>query len=392
MSKKVTKIFIDGFPLVEDHFSGVGHYMQGIVLALDRMVGERDDIEVSVVVSARRADRLRKYNFQNIRIRTYFVPHRLFRRLLVKGWIKVPMDFFFGKGVYFSGDFITWPLTDRSGAITTVHDISFEKVRQFVDPVNAAFLSAAVKDSIDRADYVATVTKTMKDEIAEFYDVPKSKVIVTYNAADLTKFYKRSQAEIDKVKRQYGIFGEYVICLGNIEPRKNQIGLLKAFMQLPRAVTDKYTMVFVGNGGWLNDEIKETVDAAIKDNYKVQIIQGKVTDADLPAVISGAHLLAYASFYEGFGMPIVEAMACQVPVAVSGNSVMPEVAGDAAILFDPHDTEDIVKALKKAFGMSKKERDEVIAKGQKRLEEYDWDEIASGLVSYCKKADKKERI
>lgn len=384
------RLYIDGFPLVEDHFSGVGHYMQGIIMALDKILGDMPDVEATVIVSTRRKDRLQRYNFQNIRIKTYPIPHRLFRRLLVKGWLKVPMDYFFGKGVYFSGDFVTWPLA-HSPSITTIHDISFEKVRQYVDPVNAAFLSKAARLAADKCAYIATVTKTMKKEIEEFYDLPKDKVIVTYNAADLTQFYKRSQQEVDEVKRRYGIFGEYIICLGNIEPRKNQIGLLKAFMSLPREITDKYTMLFVGAGGWLNDEIRETVDKAVKDNYKVQIVQNKVTDKDLPAVLSGAHFMAYTSFYEGFGMPIVEAMGCQIPVVVSGNSVMPEVAGEAAILVDPHDEKDITKGLKKAFGMTEKERQKTIEKGLERVKVYDWEEIAGTLVSYAKKAQSKER-
>lgn len=387
---KKVNIVIDGFPLVEDHFSGVGHYMQGIVTAFDKLIGDMPDVQASVIVSTRRKDRLRKYNFQNIKIKTYPIPHRLFRRLLVKGWLKVPMDWIFGKGVYFSGDFVTWPLAN-SASITTIHDISFEKVRQFVDPVNAAFLSKAAREAAENCTYVATVTETMKNEIAEFYEIPKDKVIVTYNAADLTHFYKRSQREIDEVKRRYGIYGDYVICLGNIEPRKNQIGLLKAFMKLPREITDKYTMVFVGAGGWLNDEIRETVDKAIKDNYKVQIIQGKVTDADLPAVLSGAHLMTYTSFYEGFGMPIVEAMGCQLPVVVSGNSVMPEVTGGAGILVDPHDEKDITRGLKKAFDMNEKQRQELIQKGLERVKVYNWDEITSTLIDYCRKAAKKER-
>lgn len=386
---KKLKLFIDGFPLVEDHFSGVGHYMQGIVTALDTIIGDMPDVEVAVVVSARRKDRLVKYNFQNIQIKTYPIPHRLFRRLLVKGWLKIPMDYLFGKGVYFSGDFVTWPLA-HSASITTIHDISYEKVKQFVDPVNAAFLSKAARHAAEQCAYIATVTKTMKKEIQEFYDLPKDKVIVTYNAADVTHFYKRSQKEIEEVKRRYGIFGKYIICLGNIEPRKNQIGLLKAFMKLPREITDNYTLLFVGAGGWLNDEIRETVDQAIKDNYRVQIIQGKVTDADLPAVLSGAEFMAYASFYEGFGMPIVEAMACQIPVVVSGNSVMPEVAGEAAILVDPYDEADIAKGLKKAFSLSDSERQKVIEKGLERVAVYDWQEIAGTLLSYAKKADDKE--
>src|SRR5690606_3118931 len=129
-------------------------------------------------------------------------------------------------------------------------------VRQFVDPVNAAFLSKAAREAVKKTSYIATVTETMKREIEEFYDLPKDKVIVTYNAADLTHFYKRSDKEITEVKRRYGIYGKYIICLGNIEPRKNQIGLLKAFTKLPREITDDYTLVFVGAGGWLNDEIK----------------------------------------------------------------------------------------------------------------------------------------
>lgn len=388
MAKKL-KLYIDGFPLVEDHFSGVGHYMQGIVMALDRLAGEMSEVEVSVIVSARRKDRLQKYNFQNIRIRTYPIPHRLFRRLLVKGWLKVPMDYLFGHGVYFSGDFVTWPLA-HSPSITTIHDISFEKVREFVDPVNAAFLSRASREATEKSTYIATVTKTMKKEIEDFYGLPKDKVIVTYNAADQTQFYKRSQQEIDKVKRRYGIYGKYIVCLGNIEPRKNQIGLLKAFMKLPREITDEYTLLFVGAGGWLNDEIRETVDKAVKNNYKVQIIQGKVTDKDLPAVLSGAHFMAYTSFYEGFGMPIVEAMGCQIPVVVSGNSVMPEVAGEAAILVDPYDEKDITKGLKKAFSFSDTQRQETIQKGLERMKAYDWDEITKTLISYAKKAQDKE--
>lgn len=384
------KLYIDGFPLVEDHFSGVGHYMQGIVTALDKLAGEMPEIEIALIVSARRKDRLGRYNFQNIRIKTYPIPHRLFRRLLVKGWLKVPMDYLFGKGVYFSGDFVTWPLA-RSASITTIHDISFEKVRQFVDPVNAAFLSKAAREAAKKCSYIATVTKTMKKEIEEFYELPKDKVIVTYNAADVTHFYKRSSREVEEVKRRYGIFGKYIICLGNIEPRKNQISLLKAFMELPREITDNYTLLFVGAGGWLNDEIREAVDNAIKNNYRVQIIQGKVTDSDLPAVLSGAEFMAYTSLYEGFGMPIVEAMACQIPVVVSGNSVMPEVAGEAAILVDPYSVKDITKGLKKAFSLTDEERQKVIEKGLERVEVYDWQDIAKTLLRYAKKANEEER-
>src|SRR5690606_16320324 len=101
--------------------------------------------------------------------------------------------------------------------------------------------------------------------------------------------------------------------------------------------------------------------------------------------------MAYTSLYEGFGMPIVEAMACQIPVVVSGNSVMPEVAGEAAILVDPYSVKDITKGLKKAFSLTDEERQKVIEKGLERVEVYDWQDIAKTLLRYAKKANEEER-
>ena len=126
--------------------------------------------------------------------------------------------------------------------------------------------------------------------------------------------------------------------VGNIEPRKNQIRLIDAFCSLPRALADRYTLVLVGAGAWNERAIHARVDEALASGHKVMALLSTVSDRDLPALYSGASASAYTSIYEGFGMPPLEAMACQTPVLTGDRSTMPEVAGGAAILVDVTDT------------------------------------------------------
>lgn len=383
MAKKTT-IYIDGSALVADHFSGIGHYTQGIVVTLDKMLDTMPDVHVYIIVPFKRIDKLQKYHFRNIRIKKIPLPMGIFReQFVVRG--RLPwMDVFFGKGVYFSPDFITWPLL-RSKAITTIHDLSSDVVPHLGDPNNARFLSKACRQSVERADYIATVTQTMRKEMAAFYKIPEERIIVTNNAADLQHFYKRSNEEITTVKHKYGIYGDYILSVGNIEPRKNQMALLRAYMKLPRELTDKYGLVFVGAGGWQNEEFKEVIDKALADDYRIYVVQGRVTDKDLPAIFSGATVFGYTSVYEGFGMPPLEAMACRTVVVSSDASVLPEVVGDGAIMVDPHKDATITKGLEKALRLPPEERAALLEKGYARAQSYHWETAVQTLVDYSRK-------
>ena len=179
--------------------------------------------------------------------------------------------------------------------------------------------------------------------------------------------------------------------VGNIEPRKNQMALLRAYMKLPRELTDKYGLVFVGAGGWQNEEFKKIVDKALADDYRIYIVQGRVTDKDLPAVFSGTSVFGYTSVYEGFGMPPLEAMACRTVVVSSNASVLPEVVGDGAIMVDPHNDNSITKGLEKALRLTPKERGELIKKGYARAESYHWETAVQTLVDYSRKLTQGEK-
>lgn len=381
VSKRKVKIIIDGKALVDDHFSGVGHYAKGICEGLDEIMETDHNLDVRIAVPFKRADRLPKFGFKNIKVAPIPLPMRVFRRLTTKG-VLPPMDLVVGRGVYFFPDYVRWPLAN-SRSITTIHDLSFEEVPQFVDDNNARFLRKTTRNSVAKSDKVATVTNTMKGIIEKFYKLDPSRVMVTHNAANLAVFYKHNEKDIERVKLKYKIFGKYIFTVGNIEPRKNQVSIVEAFMKLPKEIADEYTLVLAGAGAWKDEKIHEVVNKAIKKGYRVTMLLGVVTDEEMPILYSGASMMIYASFYEGYGMPIVEAMACRTPVICSNASVMPEVAGDAALMIDPHKVSDIKNAIIKLHDNPELAK-EMVEKGIENVKRYDWKKEAQKLVDVAR--------
>ena len=374
------KFIIDGSALVADHFSGIGHYIQGLVEEIDQLLGtdEYRDMDVYIAVPTKRADRLDKYHFKHIKTKRIPLPLSVMRRLVVKDWLPA-MDRYLGKGVYFFPDYNTWKLAG-SLAITTIHDLSFIDVPQYVDTVNGKFMTISLRRSVERASKIATVTNSMKQDIMRHNNLRDRDVIVTENAADLKEFYRRSPEEIKRVKRKYGIPGEYIFSMGNIEPRKNQMALIEALRQAPKKIRDKYTLVLAGAGAWKQEEIEKAVKQAKQDGLKIIVLLGRVSDEDRPALYSGAAMSAYVSFYEGFGMPIIESMAVQTPTIVSNASVMPEVAGKAGVLVNPEDPKSIAKAYRTIDAWTPEKRAEEVAKGIEQARSYSWHNSAVTLL------------
>lgn len=373
------RLVIDGKPLIDDHFSGVGHYTMGLLQALDDLLDEHPDVDVRIAVPVKRVEKLGHYRFRNLRPLPIPITLSLFRRAIVSG--RLPkMDLLLGRGVYFFPDFVRWPLA-RSRSITAVHDLCFEKVPHMVDEANGRFLRREVRNSAERSDVVTALTFTMADEIADQYGIDRSKVEVVGCAANTRHFYRRSEREIAEVKHRYGVFGRYVVAVGNIEPRKNQTSLIDAFCDLPTELADDTTLVLVGAGAWKEAEIRDRIDAALASGHKVKLLLGQVTDADLPALYSGAAASAYVSVYEGFGMPPLESMACRTPVVASDVSVIPEVVSDAAVLVDPHHTASITAGLVEVLTMADEARQELVERGLANVARYRWEDAAASLLA-----------
>ena len=373
------RLVIDGKPLIDAHFSGIGHYTMSLLQALDGLLADEPDLDVRLAVPMRKVGELARFGFRRIRPLAIPMPYTTMRRLIEQG--RLPrMDRICGRGTYFFPNYVRWPLAS-SPSITAVHDLSFDKVPDSVDGPNAVFLRREVRQSVERSDLVTALTATMADEIAEHYGVSRAKVHILGGAADRQRFYKRSDQEVDAVKRAYGVFGDYLVTVGNIEPRKNQIRLIDAFCALPRDLTDGLTLVLVGAGAWNEALIHARVEEALGAGFKVKLLLGSVVDEDLPALYSGARCSVYVSVYEGFGMPPLESMACQTPVVSSSRSVMPEVAGGAAVLVDPLDQEAITAGLERVLRLDPVTRNDLVQRGLRNVDRFEWSSAARSLLA-----------
>lgn len=378
VSEVSRRLVIDGKPLIDPHFSGIGHYTMSLVRALDDVLADHPERDVRLAVPLGRLGRVEAMRLERIRPLRIPMTYLGLRRRVENGGLP-RMDRLLGRGTYFFPNYVRWPLAG-SPSITAVHDLSFDKLADSVDGPNAVFLRREVANSVARSDLITALTSTMADEISEHYSVARSRVRVVGCAADLTRFYRRSPEEIERVKADHGIYGDYILSVGNIEPRKNQVRLLDAFCSLPREITDRTMLVLVGAGAWNEEEIRHRVDTAIDDGYLVKLLLGSVSDTDLPALYSGALASAYVSVYEGFGMPPLESMACRTPVLASDRSVMPEVVGDAAVLADPLDQRSLTSGLETVLTLAPADRVAIEERGLANVARFRWDDAARALL------------
>jgi len=232
------------------------------------------------------------------------------------------------------------PLRDVP-TVLTVHDLIFRRYPQHHKPLNRWYLNATMPLYCRRADHIIAVSERSKRDVIEAYGVAPDKITVIYEAAD-PRFCPQSPEAVAAARARYRLPERYLLFVGTIEPRKNLGRLLQAFERLHAAgLTD--ALVIVGKRGWLYDDFF----AALENSPARQavIFPGFVPDADLPAVYAGAQALVFPSLFEGFGLPVLEAMACGTPVVCSATSSLPEIAGEAALLVDPTSTETLTDAL-----------------------------------------------
>jgi len=183
------------------------------------------------------------------------------------------------------------------------------------------------------------------------------------------------------------LLAELLLFVGNIEPRKNLITLLRAYNQLPTAIQNKCGLLLIGAKGWLDDEIHDMIIDMRMRGLKIIQPTDYVVDEDLPALYSGAKLFAYVSKYEGFGIPPIEAMACGTPVICSDNSSLPEAVGEAAILVKAADDKAIAQAIIELFSDQTKAA-KYVELGYKQILKFDWEKSARLLLDALEEAAK----
>lgn len=273
----------------------------------------------------------------NVRVAYSRVPshHRVEQLLLpwVVGGLNVDL--------YHSPDFIP-PLRYAGKSVITIHDLAFLVYPHFLTK-DAARYYGQIDRAVRRADHIIAVSHSTKNDLIRMLGVPEEHITVIYEAADPRMRPIQREIALQRVEALYGVPDEFILFVSTIEPRKNVGGLLRAYRRLRDDYRLTPALVLAGSPGWLSDDI----DALVTELHleKCTYFLGRVETDDLPYLYNAARCLIHPAFYEGFGLTPLEAMACGAPVIVSNVSSLPEVVGDAALLVDPKQDEEITVAL-----------------------------------------------
>lgn len=258
------------------------------------------------------------------------------------------------------------------GNVVTIHDLAFKHYPHFLKKKFGQSLSFwKTKRDVHRADRVIAVSQHTAKDVIDFFQIDKKKVRVVYHGVG-DHFRPDVPGEsILEVKKYYRIStAKYILWVGTLEPRKNLPTLIKAYSQL-KSIHSEYTLVLGGGPGW---QYQDILNLTLSLGNRIQIT-GYLPQRDLIPLYAGASLFAYPSLYEGFGMPLLEAMASGVPIVASRTSSIPEVVGDAGVLVDPLSISDMGKAIMKLLDDSSL-RSSMQEKGIQRAKQFTWERAA----------------
>jgi glycosyltransferase involved in cell wall biosynthesis len=267
------------------------------------------------------------------------------------------------------------PFLSPCPAIVTIHDVIFLHYPGSFHPLKRLYLKAMTGWSARHADHVITVSEATRQDVIRMLGVPPRRVTAVHNGVG-AQFRPCSEREKEAFRRDKGVEGRAILYIGTLEPRKNVTTLIEAFAAIASdpELTD-ITLMIGGSKGWYYDEIFATADRrGLTAGGRVRFL-GRVPDEELPLWYNIAALCAYPSFYEGFGLPPLEAMACGTPVVVSDRSALPEIVGDAGILVDP----EAVPAWSSALRRLLQDRDlaqDLARRGHERAAQYSWERSA----------------
>lgn len=235
-----------------------------------------------------------------------------------------------------------------------------------------------------QADSYLADSHSTKADIIHFMKVPAEKIEVVHLGANQRFTPERDEEAITEVMKRYGIKEKYLLCLSTVEPRKNMLRTIQAFEQCVLEKNLPYKLVIVGGKGWNNGEIYDYVN---NNNLQEHVIfTGYVSDEDVKNIYANASLFIYASLYEGFGLPPLEAMQSGIPVITSNNSSLPEVAGDACILVDPYSTEEIRDAIVKVLN-SEELQQKMREKGIAQAKKFSWETCGKKMLAHILRKD-----
>ncbi len=357
---------------------GIGRYTRELVRAL----AATDQTDQYKLFSAKAPDQLPIANPLPQQANFTHKPSRFDEAWLYRIWYRARLPLAVQRTIgridlFHSPDFVLPPVSGNIPTLLTVHDLSFVHFPEVYLPKLVNYLNQVVPWSVERASHVLADSEATKRDLIALWQTPAEKISVLYAAAGDEFTPVTDEGKIAKMRQDYKLGDEpYLLAVGTVQPRKNYRMLIESF----RPIAEKYphNLVIAGGKGWLFD--------AILDEIETQGLTGRVNfcgfvdDADLPTLYSAASMFLMPSIYEGFGIPILEAMACGVPVISSDASCLPEVVGDAGILLAP-DNPQAWSAAIEALLTDESQRAELIAQGSQQARKFSWTNAATQLRS-----------
>lgn len=266
--------------------------------------------------------------------------------------------------------------------VCTIHDICFEHYRDIFTKKEYIRQKLLIPYAAKHSEKIFTVSEHAKRDISNQYAISDNKVVVTYNAVN-NSFKKLDDKELQEceLRSRFKIGNTpFVLCVGNLQPRKNLPRMIKAYRKYVELEKADVKLVVVGKKAWMYDDILKETMQGIDD----VILTDYVSESDLVRLYNASVAFIYPSYFEGFGIPPLEALACGTPVAVSNATALPEVVGDAGVYFDPFDETQIVEALQVVIS-NEKVRKDIIDKATERVKFFSWKKSAEIIVGeYCK--------
>ncbi len=357
------KIVIDGIPLLSSFLTGIGRYTYEI----SKEVKKTSSFDVNFYYGYYSKKLIEPSSKTNLKsIKTLASKSPILKKLARKALMLYGRFFCKEYDLYWVPNFIPLDSIKAKKVVTSIHDFSFILYKDLHPKERIEYFENNFFKNILRSDLIITGSEFTKKEILDRLDFNEEQVKVIYHGIDHNLFKVTTDLNVN-----FELPKKFILSVGSIEPRKNLIGLLKAYNNLDNEIKKQYHLVLAGFKGWNNDEIMRLINA--NNNYIHYL--GYVSDEDLVKVYNHASLFVYPSFYEGFGIPPLEAMACGTPVVTSNVSSLPEVGGDAVLYCDPYDIEDIAKQIKTVLD-DKVLQEKMMQKGLERAKRFTWEKAA----------------
>ena len=373
------KISFDAQLLLKPYLTGIGRYAENILKNLEQQNGK---LELNAFV--RKGEKaflpvLEKYEECGYRIRKSFACSSTIYKLITM-MFPLPYCMFFGRDsdvtVFFN--YIVPPGV-KGKRIVFLHDMAYKVYPETIRAKTKIWLNLNIWRSKKRADKFITVSEFSKREIVKYLHINPDDIEVVYAGVDFNVYHPNYAMEkVEDVKRKYSIRGDYLMYLGTLEPRKNIVGLLKAYSKMKQCLAGKQLkLVLAGKEGWMYQEIYALIDKlCLKEDI---VFTGYITEEESALLLNGAIAFVFPSFYEGFGLPPLEAMACGTPVIVSKAASMPEVVGDAGLLVDPKSEDELCDAML-ALVQNRDLAEILSKKGIQRARCFTWENSSKSLL------------